>query len=160
MKKILFMLLFIPMMGWTQQSWKYSSEIIVAPMSQTQVFDSGIQWMYNHNVYNISISNCMDIYGKGVLDLDTYGEVSYNIHITCLDGKLIYSLSSFKHSKVVYEKVVPDGVMGGYCGLVNYSGGYLTNDKPVSSRLSNKDWMSIKDMTSAKCDTLLRTLFW
>ena len=158
MKKIL-LLLFIPLMGWTQ-SWKYSSEIVVAPMSQTQVFDSGIQWMYNHDIHNISMSNFMDIYGKGDIDLNYYGSVSYNIHITCLDGRLIYTLDSFKHSRVVYEKVVPDGVMGGYCGLVDYSGGYLTNDKPVNSRLSDKDWKSIKDMTSNKCDTLLRTLFW
>jgi len=163
MKKIILFLfiLIVPTIVMSQTDWYYTKVVKVDSTSSQQLFQKAINWSLYNNIHFISRNNQI-CDGKGKFDLDNFGTVSYIINIQCVDGKYRYIISDFKHSKKTYEKtdVITGGrtVSIGYCGLVDYSGGYLTNDKPQSSKLTQKEWTEIKEIVQNKTSQLIQSL--
>jgi len=165
MKKIILFLfiLIVPTIVMSQTDWYYTRIMKVDSTSSQQLFQKAINWSLNNNIKQpIEKQSYTRICGKGIFDLDYLGTVSYIINIQCVDGKYRYIISDFKHQKKSYEKtdIITGGriVPIGSCGLVDYSGGNLTNDKPQSNKLTLKDWKEIKEMTQNKTNELIQDL--
>ena len=150
MKKIivLLLILIVPTIVMSQQKdWYYTNIVKVDSTSCQQLFDNAVIWSINNDIKNpIVIGSRM--YGKGTFDLKYLGTVTYIINIQCIDGKYRYIISDFKHRKENYEKtdIISAGrtMSIGHCGMVNYSGGCLSNDKPQSNGMKSKRLYKIK----------------
>ena len=164
MKKIILFLfiLIVPTIVMSQTDWYYTRIVKVDSTSSQQLFQKAINWSLTNNIKQPIVYD-NKICGKGSFELDkNLGTISYVINIQCVDGKYRYIISDFKHQKRNYEKtdIITGGriVPIGSCGLVDYSGGILINEKPQSNKLTLKDWKEIKEMTQTKTNELIQDL--
>lgn len=162
MKKLIVLLAIVlaPIFAMSQD-WYYSKVINTDSISTSTLVDKAITWTLNNNISKYVAYN-NNIYGKGSFDLDYLGIVTYTINIQCVDGKFRYILTDFMHKKESYGKtdIISAGrtTSIGYCGMINYSGGSLYNEKPQSSRLTLKEWSQIKEKVEKKTNQLIQGL--